>query len=104
MSEETIQETENDASQETTDDTIQVSVVDTVIQFDSGKEFNMILEVESAENLRKSFHAGDKNSITVINYSLLERKSIVQIDLSKVVLLISFPNEKVQNPEEGIFG
>lgn len=94
MSEETLEETKTD--------TIQVSVIDTIIQLDSGKEFNLILEVESAENLRKSFHEGHKGSITVINYSLLDRKSIVQIDLSKVSFVISFPNQKVENPEDGI--
>lgn len=94
MSEENLEETKAD--------TVQVDIVDTIVQFDSGKEFNMILEVESAEKLRKSFHEGHKGSITVINYSLLERRSVVQIDLSKVVLVISLPNEKLLNPEEGI--
>ncbi len=84
------------------DSTMTISVIDTIVQFDSGKEFKMVLTAESAKELRKSFHEGNKEILTVFNYSLFERKTVVQIDTSKIIMILSVPNEKNPSPEDEI--
>ena len=85
--------------EETQPASVTITVIDTIVQFSGGTEVKLVLEAESAANLRKSFSEGSNDVVTVINYSLFERKTIAQIDLSNVVLIVSVPNEKVQNPE-----
>ena len=85
---------------EETEETTTITVIDTIVQFSGGTEVKLVLEAESAENLRKSFAEGSNDVVTTINYSLFEQKTIAQIDLSNVVLIVSVPNKKVPSPED----